>query len=61
MNASVWGSLMDINMMKYAGMGRKERQWRELLDSVGLEIVKIWPPAKNDSVMEAVPKSWLGK
>ena len=61
MNAPVFGSLRDINMMKYAGMGRKERQWRGLLDSVGLEIVKIWPPVKNDSVMEAVPKSCLKK
>ncbi|KAL1968076.1 hypothetical protein VTN77DRAFT_2206 [Rasamsonia byssochlamydoides] len=58
-NASVWGSLMDINMMKYSGMGRKERQWRELLESVGLEIVRIWPPVKNDSVMEVVPKGWV--
>lgn len=46
-------------MMKYGGMGRKERQWRELLASVGLEIVKIWPPVKNDSVMEVVPREWL--
>lgn len=58
-DAPVWGSLMDINMMKYSGMGRKERQWRALVESVGLEIVKIWPPVKNDSVMEVVPKAWL--
>lgn len=56
--APVWGSLMDINMMKYSGMGRKEKQWRDLVESVGLEMVKIYPPVKNDSVMELVPKSW---
>ena len=60
-NAPAFGAMMDIRMMQYKGMGRKERQWRELLGSVGLEIVKIWPGHKWNCVMEAVPRSWLGK
>jgi hypothetical protein len=59
MNAPVFGALLDINIMRYGGVGQKEKQWRELLGSVGLEIVKIWPPVKNDSVMKAVPKGCL--
>jgi hypothetical protein len=50
---------MDINMMRFGGSGRKEKQWRELLGSAGLEIVKIWKPVRHDSIMEAVPKEWL--
>jgi hypothetical protein len=57
MNPPVFGALMDIQMMNYGGGGRKERQWRAIFESVGLEIVKIWPVAKNDSVMELVLKS----
>jgi hypothetical protein len=46
-------------MMRFSGMDRKERQWRELFESVGLEIVKIWPTVKNDRVMEVVPSEWV--
>lgn len=58
-DAAVFPALMDVNMMKYGGMGRKVRQWRELLNSVGLEITKIHPPLKSDSYMEVIPKDWL--
>jgi fumagillin biosynthesis methyltransferase len=51
--ASLYASLMDINMMRYSGMNRKESQWRELLQDVGLQIVKIWPPGYHDSIIEA--------
>jgi hypothetical protein len=57
MNPPIFGALMDIQMMNYGGGGRKERQWRAIFESVGLEIVKIWPTAKSDSVMELVLKS----
>jgi hypothetical protein len=50
-------ALMDIQMMNYGGGGRKERQWRAIFESVGLEIVKIWPGVKSDSVMELGLKS----
>jgi hypothetical protein len=56
MNHPVFGALMDIQMMKFGGSGRKERMWRELFESVGLEIVKIWPAVKFDSVMELALK-----
>jgi fumagillin biosynthesis methyltransferase len=54
MGASLYASLMDINMMRYAGMNRKESQWRELLAAEGLRIVKVWPPSHHDSIIEAV-------
>ena len=57
MSPPIFGALMDIQMMNYGGGGRKERQWRAIFESVGLEIVKIWPTAKSDSVMELVLKS----
>ncbi|EDU47091.1 O-methyltransferase [Pyrenophora tritici-repentis] len=33
---------MDLNMFMEGGIERTEEQWIELLDAVGLEIVKIW-------------------
>lgn len=54
----VFGSLMDFQMMKYGGMGRKERQWRALIESAGLKVVKIWPAIRHDRIIEAVPKDW---
>ncbi|KAF2230788.1 putative O-methyltransferase [Viridothelium virens] len=53
---SVRQASMDILMMiECAGIERTERHWRELLDSVGLEIVGIWQPlsANYESVIEA--------
>ena len=58
-NAPVFAAMMDINLMRYTGMTRTLRSWRELLGSVGLEIVKVWPPVRHDSVIEAVPRAWL--
>ena len=45
---------LDILMMSFvAGAERTESQWRSLLDSVGLEIVKIWTvTAGAESVIE---------
>lgn len=56
--ASAYASLFDIQMMKFGGMGRKESQWRELAESVGLRLVKAWPAVKNDRIMELVPVEW---
>lgn len=49
---------LDIQMMSIgAGVERSERQWRNLLDSVGLEITGIWNQASGmESVIEAMPK-----
>lgn len=46
-NAAMWPALLDIQMMVIlSGMKRTESQWKELLGSVGLEVVKFW---KSDS------------
>jgi hypothetical protein len=55
-NPPLWGSLMDITMMKYNGMVRKESQWRALVESVGLKLEKVWYGGKEDSVIEVVLK-----
>lgn len=49
---------LDIQMMSIgAGVERSERQWRNLLDSVGLEITGIWSQSSGmESVIEAVPR-----
>ncbi|KAH8651839.1 S-adenosyl-L-methionine-dependent methyltransferase [Tricladium varicosporioides] len=52
MNAGAFGSLMDIQMMKYGGSGRKEGMWREIFEGTGLRLVKIWPTERADSVFE---------
>jgi hypothetical protein len=50
---------IDIQMMSIgAGVERSERQWRKLLESVGLEITGIWNQSPGmESVIEAVPIS----
>ena len=45
-------AMMDVQMIRFEGRVRKERQWRELFRSVGLEVVRIWPGNGYDSVME---------
>ena len=37
-------SLADISRITFSSMQRNEKQWTALLGSVGLKIVKIWPP-----------------
>ena len=47
----------DLNMMSLAaGVERTEAQWKELVESVGLKIEKVWTPADdaNESVIEVV-------
>jgi len=44
-------------MALLSGMERTEIQWRELLESVGLEIVKFWTINKEtEGLIEAVVK-----
>jgi hypothetical protein len=46
-------ALVDIMMMSLAcGAERTEKQWRVLLDSVGLDIVRIWSSPGVESVIE---------
>lgn len=37
-------SLADISRATFSSMQRSEKHWTALLASVGLKIVKIWPP-----------------
>lgn len=49
---------MDIAMMSLSGMERTRRQWEELLDMEGLQIVSIRNPRREEnesaSIIEAV-------
>lgn len=62
LNAAMWPALLDIQMMaSLSGMERTESQWKELLDSVGLEVVKFWKSSSKGSMeqqglVEAVRK-----
>ena len=51
----------DINMMSImAGRVRTEGQWRELLQSINLQIIRIWPSTdggNQEAVIEAMLKS----
>lgn len=56
---TAWGALMDIQMMRFGGMTRKIQQWRALVESAGLKIIKIWPEdVGGDRIMEVVPQDW---
>lgn len=50
---------LDFLMFMYAsGMERSTQQWHTLLESAGLEIVKIWPAKTGlEGVIEAKVKS----
>lgn len=52
LNPAPYKAMMDVAMIRFEGRGRKEQQWRELFDSVGLTVVKIWPGNGYDSIME---------
>ena len=57
--ASVFHSMLDMTMMAFnAGMERTERQWRDLLQKGGFEVVQFWPPIQEDAdgIVEAVVK-----
>ncbi|KAE9374834.1 S-adenosyl-L-methionine-dependent methyltransferase [Stipitochalara longipes BDJ] len=50
-------ALMDVMMMSLcSGIERSERQWRELIDSVGLQVVKIWRTEGIEAVIETMLK-----
>lgn len=57
--ASAYVAMLDLTMMCFnAGMERTARQWTTLLNKVGLEVVKIWPPPEDGAggVVEAIVK-----
>jgi exonuclease VII small subunit len=48
---------LDMTMMAFnSGMERTAKQWRELLESVGLRVIKVWEPAEEgaDGIVEAI-------
>lgn len=46
---------LDINMLQAAGKERSRRQFRELLESEGFRIVKVWGEDNpGNSIVEAV-------
>lgn len=50
-------AVLDLTMMAYFNaMERTERQWRVLLDAVGVDVVKIWrfEGGGTEAVIEAV-------
>ena len=57
--APLYPSLLDINMMAIlSGMERTEKQWKALLDSVGLEIIQFHKfNATTEGLIEATRKS----
>lgn len=48
-----FASLMDVFMMFTAGKERTERQWRALLDSVGMQIMSIQGPAPGSEIKDS--------
>ena len=52
--ASVFSSLLDINMIAVAGIERTDRHWRSLLEGVGLRVSNIEVPPAGDGIIEAV-------
>lgn len=53
--ASLFSSLLDINMMTLSGIERTENHWRELLYSVGLDVVGMQSLGDGrDGIIEAV-------
>lgn len=56
-NVPLFQASLDIQMMSIgAGVERSERQWKDLLQSVGLQITGIWNQSPGmESVIEAVP------
>ncbi|KAF7954945.1 uncharacterized protein EAE97_000204 [Botrytis byssoidea] len=58
MGASLFGSLLDINMMPLSGIERTEKHWKKLLEGEGLKVVNIqWPATaggSRDCALEAL-------
>ena len=57
--APIRGAAMDFLMMMYcSGIERTQSQWESLLDSCGLEIIKIWGTRSDyESIIECQLKA----
>ena len=58
MACDLFPALADIHMMAdLSGTERTEKQFRELLESIGLEDVKFWhPPSAGEGIVEATKR-----
>jgi hypothetical protein len=53
-NAPLYPCMLDINMMAgFSSMERTEKQWRNLLESAGFTIVKIYSVPGNEACIQA--------
>lgn len=57
--ASLLGSLLDVGMMTLAGMERTERHWRKLLNAVGLQLMSIRHPSREENESASVIEATL--
>ncbi|KAI2466043.1 putative O-methyltransferase [Annulohypoxylon bovei var. microspora] len=58
--ASSFHCMLDIAMMAFnSGMERSERQWEELLNKAGFDVIKFWLPPQGDAdgIVEAMLKN----
>lgn len=57
LDPSTYGAMLDINMMGVGGRERKQSDWTALLESVGMQILRVFPPLGGarvgDTVIEA--------
>lgn len=57
-NVPLHPALLDIMMMSLcSGVERSEKQWNALLDSVGLQVVKIWRSGGVEAMIETMLKA----
>ena len=60
-NVSLWSAQIDFSMMAlFSALDRTQKQFRELLESSGFELLKVWTPkvavSGSGSLFEAVRK-----
>ena len=51
LGGDIFPYLLDFLLFMVGGLERTEKEWRQLLDSVGLEVVNIW--RLKDSPLQA--------
>lgn len=56
-------AMQDLNMMSLGGIERSETEWKELIDSAGLVLQKIWinQEGPKHAVIEAVLPGFKGQ
>ena len=54
-----FSAFMDLTMMTFGGMERTEKQWRILLEGVGLSIISIEGPEAGSLSLDSTIKANL--